>query len=188
MDESLKLLSPRLCLRRLRPGDAAAVSAYRSMPDVARFQSWDSFSPQDAAQLIASQQHTAANTPGTWLQLAVQTLESDDVIGDCGIHFLPDDDRQVELGITLSPAYQGRGLAAEAVGIVLQHVFETLGKHRVRAVTVAENDAAARLFARLGFRKEAHFVEHVWFKGRWSSEFLFALLRREWVDQTRRRK
>jgi len=36
------------------------------------------------------------------------------------------------------------------------------------------------LFRRLGFRREAHFVEHVWFKGGWGSEFVFALLRREW--------
>jgi RimJ/RimL family protein N-acetyltransferase len=42
-------------------------------------------------------------------------------------------------------------------------------------VTDAENHAAARLF-----RQEGHFIEHVWFKGAWGSEFLFALLRREW--------
>jgi RimJ/RimL family protein N-acetyltransferase len=52
--------------------------------------------------------------------------------------------------------------------------------HRVTAVTDCDNAAAASLFHRLGFRREGHFVEHVWFKGRWGSEFLFALLRREW--------
>jgi RimJ/RimL family protein N-acetyltransferase len=106
--------------------------------------------------------------------------ETDEVIGDCGIHFLPDDDRQVELGVTLSPAHRGRGLATEAMGSVLRYVFHDLGKHRVRAVTDAENHPAADLFRRLGFRQEGHFVEHVWFKGAWGSEFLFALLRREW--------
>jgi RimJ/RimL family protein N-acetyltransferase len=50
----------------------------------------------------------------------------------------------------------------------------------VSAVTDAENHAAARLFRRLGFRQEAHFVEHVSFKGTWGSEYLFAKLYREW--------
>src|SRR5688500_18246153 len=98
------------------------------------------------------------------------------MFGDCGIHFLADDERQVELGISLSSAYHGRGPAAEALGSVLRYVFDALGKHRTRAVTDAENHSAASLFRRLGFRQEAHFVEHVWYKGAWGSEFLFALL------------
>jgi RimJ/RimL family protein N-acetyltransferase len=188
VDEELELLSPRLRLRRLHPGDAAALCAYRSVQSVARFQSWDSFGPQDAAGLIASQQRTAPGTPGTWLQLALTLSGSGDVIGDCGIHFVGGEDRQVELGITLSPAYQGRGLAAEAVTSVLQYTFGSLGKHRAFAVVEAENQSAARLFRHLGFRQEAHLVEHVWFKGRWGSDYLFALLRREWLERAANRR
>src|SRR5205814_3656384 len=106
--------------------------------------------------------------------------ESGEVVGDCGIHFRRDEPRQVELGITLAPAHQGRGLAAEALGGVLGYVFGSLGKHRASAVTDAENHAAAGLLRRLGVRQEAHFVEHAWFKGVWASEYVFALLHREW--------
>jgi RimJ/RimL family protein N-acetyltransferase len=53
----------------------------------------------------------------------------------------------------------------------------------VAAVTDAENRPAAALFRRLEFRQEAHFLEHVWFKGAWGSEFVFALLRREWEER-----
>jgi len=180
MSAAFELLSPRLHLRRLRPDDAAAICAYRSLPDVARYQSWESFTPDDAARLIADQERTAPDTPGTWLQLALTTLADGETVGDCGIHFLAGDERQVELGITLSPEYQGRGLAAEAVASVLRYVFDSLGKHRVRAVTDAENHAAASLFRRLGFRQEAHFVENVWYKGAWGSEVVFALLQRDW--------
>ena len=101
------------------------------------------------------------------------------MVGDCGLHFL--DDRQVELGITLDPAHQGKGYAAEALRAVLDHLFGTLGKHRVVATTDAENAAAAALFARLGFRREAHHVKNVWFKGRWGDEFVFAMLAEEWA-------
>jgi RimJ/RimL family protein N-acetyltransferase len=182
VDEWPELLSPRLHLRRLRDGDAAAVCAYRSLPAVGRFQSWESFGPEDAAALISSQARTPPGVPGSWLQLGLTLAESGELAGDCGIHFPHDDDRQVELGITLSPRHQGRGLAAEAVTSVLGYVFGSLGKHRAWAVTDADNMAAARLFRGLGFRQEAHFIEHAWFKGRWCSEFLFAMLRREWSD------
>ena len=153
---------------------------YRSRPEVARFQEWESFGPDDAALLIARQAGVTPDTPGTWLQLALVLLESGEVIGDCGIHFRRDEPQQVELGITLAPDHQGRGLATESVRRVLAYVFDSLGKHRASAVTDAENHAAADLFRRLNFRQEAHFVEHVWFKGGWGSEYLFALLQREW--------
>ena len=106
--------------------------------------------------------------------------ESGQVVGDCGIHFRADDPRQVELGITLAPAHHSRGLAAEAVGAVLGWACGPLGKHRASAVTDAANAPAARLFERAGFRREAHHVEHVWFKGTWGDELIYAMLADEW--------
>jgi RimJ/RimL family protein N-acetyltransferase len=184
----VELQTPRLRLRRLRQGDAPAVCAYRALPEVARFQSWELYGLADAEELIASQERTPVDTAGSWLQLGLTLAESGELVGDCGIHFPPGDDRQVELGITLSPEHQGSGLAAEVIECVLKYVFDALGKHRVWAVTDAENDAAARLFRRRGFRQEAHFVEHLWFKGRWGSEFVFALLRREWLERSASRR
>jgi RimJ/RimL family protein N-acetyltransferase len=176
----LVLRSPRLLLRPLCAEDAAPLAAYRSVPEVARFQTWESFDLADATQLVADQATVVPDAPGTWLQLALVLTNSSAVIGDCGIHFIADDGRQVELGITLSPIYQGQGLATEALGSVLEYVFDRLGKHRVTAVTDAENHACAALFRRLGFRQEAHYIENVCFKGAWGSEYLFAMLRREW--------
>ncbi|WP_202921098.1 GNAT family N-acetyltransferase [Anatilimnocola aggregata] len=79
--------------------------------------------------------------------------------------------------------YQGRGLAAEAIANVLRYLFDSLGKHRVWALTDAENGKAGNLFRRLGVRQEAHFVENIWYKGAWGSEFVFAILRREWLER-----
>ena len=87
MDGPLELQSTRLRLRRLRPDDAAAICAYRTLPAVARFQSWESFGPAEAVRLIADQAAVVPDTPGTWLQLALVAVESESVIGDCGIHF-----------------------------------------------------------------------------------------------------
>jgi RimJ/RimL family protein N-acetyltransferase len=184
--ELTELQTPRLVLRRLRTDDLAVLCAYRSLPEVARFQSWDTFGPDDGARLIAEHSCRAPNIPGTWLQLAIVRTDSGEMIGDCGLHFLEGDGRQVELGITLAPPHQGRGYATEGLAGVIDHVFRRLEKHRVTAVTDAENVAAAALFDRLGFRREAHFVQNVWFKGRWGSEFAFALLRTEWAQRTAR--
>jgi RimJ/RimL family protein N-acetyltransferase len=89
----------------------------------------------------------------------------------------------MEIGITLALAHQGRGYATETLGLVLDYLFVRLDKHRVTAITDADNEAAAALLHRLGFRREGHFIENVWFKGKWGSEFSFALLQREWEQR-----
>jgi RimJ/RimL family protein N-acetyltransferase len=175
-----ELRTRRLILRPLRPSDALAICRYRSLPEVARFQSWEAFGHTDAERLVAGQQGLAPDKPGTWFQLAIVATEGGEVFGDCGLHFRADDPRQVEVGITLDPACQGQGYAAETLTAVLDYLFHDLGKHRVTATTDAENRPAAALLERLGFRREGHFRQNVWFKGRWGDEFLFALLGAEW--------
>ena len=89
-----------------------------------------------------------------------------------------------EVGFTLAPAHQGKGYGTEALGALLGFAFETFGLHRIYAVTDALNVPAATLLERVGFRREAHFLENVFFKGAWGSELLFAILEREWTAGT----
>jgi RimJ/RimL family protein N-acetyltransferase len=175
-----QLHTKRLHLRGLRLEDAIVISAYRGLPEVAKYQSWTTFGLEDATQLIADQLTVKSAAADSWVQLMIVLTESGQPIGDCGIHFPSNALQQVELGITLDPSYQNRGFACEAIEGVLGYVFDSLNMHRASATTDAENTAAQNLFQRLGFRREAHLVEHVWFKGAWGSEYVFAMLQREW--------
>jgi RimJ/RimL family protein N-acetyltransferase len=161
------------------------MSGYRCLPEVAKYQSWTTFGLAEAAQLIADQQGVQPATPDSWLQLMIILADSDQAIGDLGIHFLSNAPH-VELGVTLDPSYQHRGLACEALEGVLHYIFGCLNMRRAWATTDAENISAGRLFQRLGFRQEAHFIENVWFKGAWGSEYLFAMLQSEWRDRLSR--
>jgi RimJ/RimL family protein N-acetyltransferase len=111
--EVLQIHTRQLRLRRSRPEDAPAISAYRSLPEVARYQSWETFGIEEAKRFISDQLAVEPVTPGSWLQLMITLVESGQLIGDFGIHFISH--AQVELGITLDPRYQHRGLACEAL-------------------------------------------------------------------------
>ena len=102
------------------------------------------------------------------------------LVGDCALKIEEHDERQAEIGYTLSRAYQGRGIASEAVSCVLEYAFVTLRLHRVIAITACENAASVALLERLGLRREGHFRQNVWFKGKWGDEFLYAMLQEEW--------
>ncbi len=174
------LTTRRLHLRRLHRDDVEALCAYRSLPVVARYQSWETFGPDDALRLIETESAPEPNIPGTWFQMAIVSTATGRLIGDCGLHCRQDDSRQMEFGITLAPRQQGFGYADEAVECLLDYVFGRLNKHRVTATVDVLNRSALALCRRLGFRQEAHFVDHLWFKGQWGSEYQFAMLKHEW--------
>ena len=66
-----EIVTQRLRLRPFEHADLPAFVAYRSHPDVARFQSWDTtYSLADAEAFLASQEHLVLGAPGEWVQLA----------------------------------------------------------------------------------------------------------------------
>jgi RimJ/RimL family protein N-acetyltransferase len=170
----------RLRARPFRPADVDPFVAYRSDPDVERYQGWSDFTHEDGRAFIASLQGDRPGVPGEWYQFALEEVTAQELVGDVALHVDADEPRAAEIGVTLAPAYQGRGYGTEAVRGLLGFAFAELGMHRVVAVTDVRNTPAQALLQRVGMRHEAHFHENVFFKGAWSSEHLYAILEREW--------
>ncbi len=172
------LESARLILRRFRPGDAVALSAYQSDPSVARYQTWAPPVPPDqAARLVAAFAAGDPRQPG-WFQYAIENRTERCLIGDVGVH-LHDNRMQADLGFTLAAGWQGRGYASEAVRTVLGDLFGR-GLHRVSAECDARNERSARLLERAGFSREGYRPEYTWLKGEWTDDILFGLLASQW--------
>lgn len=179
-----ELVSERLVVRRFRPSDLESLVAYRSIPQVARFQSWDAPYPRaEGERLINDMMAEHPDTAGEWFQFAVALRSSGELIGECAAKILAEDSRQAEIGYTLAPAHQGRGYATEAVRALLGYLFEARGKHRVVACSDPRNAASERVMLRLGMRREGHLVESTWAKGEWTDDLLYALLDREWSQR-----
>ena len=158
-----------------------AFAAYRSDPDVARYQGWDTtFSEADGERLVAGQDGVDLGDPGPWVQVAAVDRVTGELCGDCAVRVVTDQPATAEVGVTLSPARQGSGIATEALGAVVARLFEQHGIHRVFAQADDRNVAVQRLLERLGFRCEARLVEADWFKGEWTTLRTYATLSREW--------
>lgn len=182
----LPLLSPRLTLRAFTMADVQAFLAYRNDPDVARYQSWESCSPAEAMRLVVDQHGKDAGAPGEWRQIAIALRETDALIGDCALKVHAPEGQQAIFGITLAQSHQGQGYAYEALACLFDHLFMQMELHRVTADTDVLNTRSWRLMERLGMRREAHHVQSLWFKGRWADEYLYAILREEWLAAAKR--
>lgn len=178
-----EILTERLRLSRLTASDAPVMYEYRSDPEVCRYQTFEPATLGDVEDFIASLQSSKFDTPGTWFQFAIRQRESGLLVGDLGTHFLADDPRQVEIGITVGPSYQGRGLGTEAVAGMLGHLLGTVQKHRVFASVDPRNESCIALLKRVGMRQEAHFRQSLWFKGAWVDDMVFGVLRFEWKEK-----
>ena len=176
--------TPRLRVRRFGRDDVRAFVAYRADPEVARYQSWSDYTEELGTALIESMQEAEPGVPGEWYQFALEDRTSGVLVGDLALKVDGDEPRVAEVGFTLAPEHQGKGYGTEALKALLGFAFETFGLRRIVAVTDALNAPAAAMLERVGFRREAHFHENVFFKGAWGSEFLFAILEREWAART----
>jgi len=171
--------TPRLDIRPFTSFDVAPFTAYRSDPQVARYQSWSNFDLEQGLELVDQMRDLELGSPGSWYQLALEDRARRLLVGDLACKVDACEHREMEIGFTIAPDEQRRGYAREAVEGLLHHAFTAMGMHRVTAVTDERNTASAGLLTRVGMRREGHLIENVFFKGAWGSEFLFAKLARE---------
>lgn len=167
----------RLVFRAIKIANADLILKYRSNPVVSQYQLFRPRTLEDVLDFINNLSEIP-NVLDTWFQLVIFTGEGNELIGDLGIHFI--DHFQVEIGVTLSPKYQGKGYATESLLGVLNYLFMTLNKHRVVASVDPGNLKSIALLKRVGMRQEARFIKSVWFNEHWSDDLVFAILREEW--------
>lgn len=161
-------------LRRLRTTDQVAFQAYRSIPELGRYQGWSSMSETETLDFLAGMNRAPLFTPGEWVQLGIAEPESDCLVGDIGL-YLSSDGSTGEIGFTLQPSAQGRGVAGRAVREALQLLFSTTDITCVLGMTDERNLPSIRLLERLGFQyRESRCVV---FRGEPCPEKVYALSR-----------
>src|SRR5947209_1878100 len=184
MTKFIEIESARLRLRHFQDSDLTLFIGYRNDPIVAKYQSWEGISELEARSFIQEQMEIQPGIPGTGFQIAIELKAMGVLIGDCYFTINELDHRQAEIGFTLSREYQGYGYATEAVSCFLNYAFLTFDLHRIIAITDCENTASVALLERLGMRREGHFIQNIWFKGKWGDEYLYAILKEEWLHKS----
>jgi RimJ/RimL family protein N-acetyltransferase len=146
--DDLSILTDRLCLRKLTNGDAVALFAYRSLPEIYAYQSRTT-TLSDAAAFISGTADKL-DQPGTWYQMGIFRSGDSILIGDIGIYFVTSEKAEVELGFTLAPSFHGQGYATEAVSAVINYLFKALGKRRIIINVDPRNTRSRKMASRLG--------------------------------------
>lgn len=143
------LVTARLQLRPLRPGDAAAVFAIHSDPEVTRWL----FRPHhesvaDSAELIA----TLAED--RFAAVAMIAAASEDFVGMCVFHSDRSHHLKTELAYRAGRRFWNRGYVTEAVDRLVRYVLGETAMNRIEATCMVDNRASERVLQKAGFRLE----------------------------------
>jgi RimJ/RimL family protein N-acetyltransferase len=160
------LVTERLRLRRSLAGDAEEISAYRSDPQVRRFQGWERTDPDSVRAEIEEMARRVPGEPG-WVQFSVEVREGGRLVGDVGLCPIDEEAGVMKIGYTMAPAFQGNGYGTEAVRALVAYAFDVLNAETVRAYASAENLPSVRVAEKAGLRLVERFQrvygDEVWF-------------------------
>ena len=85
-------------------------------------------------------------------RFAVELKETGEVIGFCGVKYLPEIDLS-EVGYRYLKEYWGRGIGTEAAGVCVEFARDDLKIKKLIALIVPENIASIRVAEKLGMSK-----------------------------------
>lgn len=163
----------RVRLRPWRPDDAGAVLAACQDPEIQR---WTEvpvpYLPEHADGFVAD---TAAQT---WRDggalFAVEPLDGGDLVGSMGL--FPPRNGVGEAGYWTAPEQRGRGLTAEALGVLTGWALDVVGVHRVELLVDPANTGSRRVAETAGFTAEGTVRQRFLHRGRPADVVLYARL------------
>ena len=143
-----ELWTEQLTLRRYRPEDAEPL--YRRLgTDLAMYQysGWNPYATLEMAQETVRRFIDSYDDEHAYSWI----MGVDDVIvGTIGAYDYKDD--HIEVGFSVVPGWQGRGLATEALKKVLEYLTENEGIPCVTAWCAAENIGSKRVLEKAGMK------------------------------------
>ncbi|MFF8375754.1 GNAT family N-acetyltransferase [Streptomyces sp. NPDC015661] len=136
------LCGDALELRPSKPHDVPGLAAIRATPEVrARWRGGPDFAAEVAEELADPRTHR------------LTIYQQDRIIGMIQWHAEEEPDyRHAGIDIFLDPAVHGRGLGTDAVRTLARHLIHDAGFHRLVIDPAADNAAAIRCYAKVGFR------------------------------------
>ena len=177
--DDLALTGPTLRVRIPRDGDAAALFAQASDPEVTRWFSWGPYASEAEARAYLSRL-APQRARGEHLDLVIEHLEAGP-IGITGLGELAVRDRRAVIGSWLGRAWWGTGANQEAKALMCHLAFDVLGLQRLGAYSNVEHARSQRALERIGFRREGVLRSYHRHGERLLDVVVFGLLREEWA-------
>ena len=175
-----QLHGPRLHLREVNHNDALALYAIHSDPQVMRYWSYPAWTQLAQAQAKV-EEIIRQRREQDILVWAIAERSSDLLIGTVAVFAFNREQGRAEIGYSLHTDWQGRGLASEALQLVLGYVLEELGLRRIEADIDPRNLRSCRLVEKFGFVREGLLRQRWLVNGELCDSVIYGLLAQDFI-------
>ena len=146
-----KLETERLRLRLFTHGDLQIMFRLNTDPDVIKYADTPAKDMEEVRQRLEQGPLSDYEKYG-YGRFAVELKESGDVIGFCGIKYLPEIDLP-EVGFRYLKEYWGKGIGTEAAKVCVDFARDDLKIEKLIALIIPGNIASIRVAEKLGMTK-----------------------------------
>jgi len=175
------LRTERLLLREFTQADFDDVHAYAIDPDVVRYMDWGPNTLEDTQAALDRWFIAQARWPRPDVNLAIQHLADECVIGSIRLSVNDEATRTGDFGYSLASSYWRQGLGTEAARAMVAVGCEVLGRRRIWAECDTRNAGSYGIMEKLGMRREAHLRQDKRARDGWRDSYLYAILAEEWA-------
>ncbi len=172
------LMTDRLILREITPGDRDEIFRIRSDKEVMKYFGRSAYENiEEAEDMINIVINDFKN--GNGIRWGIALKGSDRLIGSGGVWRLMKQHLRGEIGYDLSIEYWNKGIMTEALSEIIKFCFEKMNLHSIEANLDPENKASVRLLEKLGFEKEGHLKDSFYYNGDFMDTGIYSLVRNE---------
>ena len=171
------LESERLLLRQITPDDVQEVFELRSNPENMQYIPRPLVtSLEEALGHINMIQNKIENNEG--INWAITLKPNNKLLGIIGHYRIKWEHFRSEIGYMLLPEAHGKGIATEAIQLIVTYGFEKMNMHSLEGIIDPENRGSARVLEKNGFIREAHFRENEFYNGKFIDSVIYSLLKK----------
>jgi ribosomal-protein-alanine N-acetyltransferase len=170
------LKTNRLTLREIRPEDAKRIYDMRSNGRVNQFIARPQMQKEEDALSLAERTIAAYNNKQA-IGWAGILRENNAIIGTCGFNMIDTYNLRAEIGGEMATEYWGKHIAIEAVIAIIKFGLEEMNLHSIEAKVSPDNRGAIYLMEQIGFVKEAHYRDRIYFNGKFMDMAVYTLIK-----------
>lgn len=87
------------------------------------------------------------------------------------------------IGYSVDEKYVGKGIATEAVALILKFAFTQVNLHRVEAYVSPKNMASVKVLEKSRFIREGLLRQLLFINGEWQDHYMYAILREDYFKK-----